>query len=86
MHVHEENRRRRRRDEGEGENEKEDEEKEGRSGMGGTRTVLHEQVLVVDDRDVLLREVLDLPTLDLPKLLRDLRDETYAHDRLAIGE
>ena len=39
-------------------------------------TVLHQQLLVVYDGDVLLRQVADLPVLDLPQLLGDLRDET----------
>ena len=39
-------------------------------------TVLHQQLLVVDDGDVLLRQVADIPVLDLPQLLGDLRDET----------
>ena len=43
---------------------------------GAQRTVLDEHLLVIDDRDVFLRQVLDLAILDLPELLRDLRDET----------
>ena len=45
----------------------------------GERTVLDEEVLVVDDRDVFLGQVLDLPVFDLPQLLGDLRDETCKH-------
>ena len=38
---------------------------------------LDEFLLVVDDGEILLGQVLDLAILDLPELLRDLRDETY---------
>ena len=38
---------------------------------------LDEFLLVVDDGEILLGQVLDLAILDLPELLRDLRDKTY---------
>ena len=41
----------------------------------GERTVLDEQVLVVDDRDVLLGQVLDLPVLHFPQLFGDLGNQ-----------
>lgn len=47
-------------------------------GLGdGSLRPLCEPVLVVDDGQVLLGQVLELFVLDLPKLLRDLRDETW---------
>lgn len=46
-------------------------------GLGdGSLRPLCEPVLVVDNGQVLLGQVLELFVLDLPKLLRDLRDET----------
>jgi hypothetical protein len=39
------------------------------------RTVLDEHLLVVNDRDFLPRQVLDLAVLDLPELISNLRDK-----------
>lgn len=45
-------------------------------GLGdGSLRPLCEPVLVVDDGQVLLGQILELFVLDLPELLRDLRDE-----------
>lgn len=41
------------------------------------RTVLDQHVLVVDNRDIVLGQIFDLTILDLPKLLRNLRDKTW---------
>ena len=52
-------------------------QREAVQGVRTILTVLHQQLLVVDDGDVLLRQVADLPVLDLPQLFGDLRDETW---------
>lgn len=43
-----------------------------------TLTLLDEVFLVIDDRDILLREVANSFVLDFPKIFGDLRNETWS--------
>lgn len=58
----------------------------GYEGERGIRTVLDEELLVVDDRDVLLCQVLDLAVLDFPQLLGDLRNQTCTHAHVLVSD
>lgn len=44
--------------------------------LSKTLTLLDEVLLVIDDRDILLREVANSFLLDFPKIFGDLRNET----------